>query len=223
MGASREKGHPEGTARGASISELPSHSGTPPKNWQIMATTSWIGASVCPTTGKSWELKSLPIFLPLWTPFPQRSWVASKGTPFWLQAWYTSLSPSSGLDKPCPGCFLPQSVRLQEEEVQPGKNNALTTSSLWLERKAEGTGSTFPSWPQHQAMFQEEKGREPLPGKPRPPAPLLPTSPHKPQPSITSLRETPPPSQQNPSSFLTIWQPFSYILVLSPFHPCYFS
>lgn len=98
-----------------------------------------------------------PPFSFLSEPHFPRSWVASEGTTFWLQAWYTSLSLSSGLDEPCPGCSLPLFLRLPEEEALPGKNNAHTTSSLRLERKAEGTGSTFPAG--HSTRLCSRKSR----------------------------------------------------------------
>lgn len=136
-----------------------------------------------------------PPFSFLSVPHFPRSWVALEGTTFWLQAWYTSLSVSSGLDEPCPGFSLPPFLRLPEEAL-PGKNNAHTTSSLWLERKAEGTGSTFPAGHSTRLCSRKSKSKQHGQGSLRPQPCSFP-------PAIPSLKETPTTFRQNPSSFLT--------------------
>lgn len=134
--------------------------------------------------------------------FP-RSWVASEGTTFWLKAWYTSLSVSSGLEEPCPGCSLPRFLKLPEEEALPGKNNAHTMSSLRLERKAEGTGSTFPAGHSTRLCSRKNKSKQHCQGSLRPQPHSFPPAPANHSQQSRPSRRRPPPSRQNPSSLLT--------------------
>lgn len=149
--------------------------GPPPQELTNSGNSRLHWASVCPTAGKSWESKSLTVFLPLWTPFPQRSWAALQGTPFWLQAWYTSPSPSSGLVKSCPSCSPPPFLRLLEEEALPGKNNPQAPCG-WRERQRE-QGAPSPAGHSTGLCSRKSKSKKGCQGSLRPPAPFLPSSP----------------------------------------------
>lgn len=187
-------------------------------------------------TGKFWQQQARPgppsaqllekpgtrnpslFFLPSGPHFPREDGGPPKGTPFWLPAWWTCLSPSLGLSKPAPAALLPL------PRTPGGRSVAwkitLTGSSLWLERKAEGTGSTLPSWPQHRAVFQEEQDQAPRPGPPQASSPPPPHRPSKAQPASPVSQGAPDPhSSKSPALFLHVATFFLDTILVPPTPP----